>query len=809
MELNQIVVSTQESIIDSAKNYVDYGLPIIPICSADHSEMSGKHRSKCKSPGKTPLLYGWQTKNFTDHDELENWTKKFKHFNLGLPLGDTSGYVAIDIDGEEGVKILKDISKGELPETWEFTTGNGHRLIYKLPPGVITKKHTIKGDGKHQECAFLVTGQQTVLPPSVHYSGTLYEWVEGKSPTDIICGESPDWLNRLVVSDDMSDFEREMQYTPFDSTGPEEMATLTLTKQEVKDKAMESRRQNSKKGRKVTSDDWTIDIEEGGRDNHLTMLIGSIISKGLPREMIENMIHNYNDKHCKPPLERQKVDLIINNLYQLDSAKRNEMGIEELPKKFIPTRYLPSFEKECKKLGVEFKYDNVSGRFYCYDNRIGYWKPVSSSAIELTKIVRSVITDTKYGANPFWDSMHNINEFIMVMKEYYGLMSRDETSIFDMGETYAMHQEYINFKNGMLNWETGELVPHNPDFYSTVQFDLEYVAETKCPTWEKALEEWLPEEHTRRVVQEYVGLSLIPDMSFRKALYLYGSGANGKSMFIDAISRLFSGTCTNLPLAKLKEKFSVRYLQNKLINICGELDNARIKETAMIKSAIAGDALRGEIKGGAEYTFRPVARMIFASNHYPVANETSYGWTSRIMIIPFTQQFPINPRYKRNFETMVFGTELPGLLNWAIEGLKRVQDNSDFTHSEEVTKQSTEYMKVNDHLYAFVNEMIIEEHDYRSLKDIAIPTTYLYDLYMEWTEYQGIKRPLSKRWFNQRVESFNYEKKRSTHNFEAQIGGTKQTQCWIGMKLNSAAEFFKENQGLETALKKALAPKVL
>jgi len=803
MSLSDLVKESQSKIIEQAREYIDYGLPIIPICSADHSNMPQYHLDMCKTPGKMPLIKKWQAKSFTDHEELEHWQRQFKHFNLGLPLGDASGYVAIDIDGDQGFEILKKISGGDLPQTWEFGTGNGHRLIYRLPPGITTKKKKIVGDGVHQECALLVTGQQTVIPPSVHYTGALYEWVEGNTPTDIVCGESPQWIVDLVTSGEMSSNESEMMRRPFDPNGPDTKGTSTLNLNEIQDRAKESKKQNAKNGRKVLPEDWETVVEEGGRDNQITKLTGSIIAKGLPKEMVRTMIKKYNEEYCTPPLDEAKVDLIINNLYELDVAKRSEMGLVEAPAKFLPTKYIDAFQKECKKRGMEFRYDVTTDLFYQYNSKYGTWKAISRQEIELMKVIRTVITSFDYGANPLWDNTHNIQEFIAVLKEYMGLATRNQYSAFDLGANVSRHLTHINVINGMLDWKTGELLPHAPEYLSTVQFPVEYNENMKCETWEKALESWVPDKKTRDVLQEYIGLCLIPDTSYRVALYLYGAGANGKSMFIDTVSRLFATSCTHLSLNKLKEKFSIRYLQNVLINVCGELDNGRIKDTAAIKAAIAGDDLRGEIKGGAEFSFKPVARMLFASNHYPVANESSHGWNSRIKIIPFTQQFPVNPRYKKEFEHKVYGDELPGLLNWAIEGLRRVQDNSDFSTSVIIEQEKNEYMKINDHIFAFVNEMVISHITGKSYKEAAIPTIVLYEIYLEWADYQGIK-PLAKRWFNNRIEQAGFIKQRSAHFYTAASGGSPTTLCWMGMTLNPEAEFFKENTNTKARLSKAM-----
>ena len=120
-------------MLDGVKDLVEFGLPIIPICSHDHQGASPQHIQRCKCPGKTPMIKGWQDHNMTSIVDIQSWDKSFKHWNVGLPLGDASGYCGIDVDGDEGVKLLQEMSKGDLPSTWEFSTGAGHRLLYMIP----------------------------------------------------------------------------------------------------------------------------------------------------------------------------------------------------------------------------------------------------------------------------------------------------------------------------------------------------------------------------------------------------------------------------------------------------------------------------------------------------------------------------------------------------------------------------------------------------------------------------------------------------------------------------------------------------
>ena len=192
--------------LEVALAYLRLGFSVLADCPPDHQGMSKKHRDECKNPGKVPW-HRW--KEYQDRlpteQEVRSLFTRMPKSNIGLALGPVSGLVRVDIDGPGGEQMLAELSGGELPDTWEFTSGreNGGRgLLYKIPNGVTLK--TTKGPGlaKHEELRFQAKGAQTVLPPSRHPTGCLYAWKMGHSPFEIKqAAEVPRWLIDLLQAD--------------------------------------------------------------------------------------------------------------------------------------------------------------------------------------------------------------------------------------------------------------------------------------------------------------------------------------------------------------------------------------------------------------------------------------------------------------------------------------------------------------------------------------------------------------------------------------------------------------------------------
>ncbi len=155
------------------------GLPVFPVCPHNHAGMSHHHIQHCKSPGKRPLISGWQDAAVPSAKVIEFWFRKWPYLNIGLALGRPSGIVAIDVDGPQGAEFLKQLSGGELPETGLFITpGGGLRYLFQINKQTRYKKY-VKADKYmlHNECALLGEGCQTVLPPSIHKNGGTYKWI--------------------------------------------------------------------------------------------------------------------------------------------------------------------------------------------------------------------------------------------------------------------------------------------------------------------------------------------------------------------------------------------------------------------------------------------------------------------------------------------------------------------------------------------------------------------------------------------------------------------------------------------------------
>lgn len=775
-------------MIEMLREYIDLGLPIIPICSHDHKNMSPRHIERCKCAGKTPLIKDWQHQAVTTEKDLTDWIKQFKSFNVGLPLGDASGYCGIDVDGEEGVKLLMDMSKGDLPLTWEFTTGAGSRLIYAIPAGIKTKKFKQTGSGAHQECALLCNGQQTVLPPSIHYSGRKYEWLEGHDPWSIDCAVAPDWLIELIRLDEnaSTSFKINLSAEQTRTTTLEDEFEATDMSFDAPPEAIASknvRAQVGKTGHKivVTEELLTSPIPEGTRDNTMTAIIGHYCAnrdlRRLGKDFIMQICLKHNADYCQPPLEEQAIRDKVEYFFTAESMKDADYKEKKEKKVFEASKMAKAVLQYLENKGILLQFDQFSKAYYYTTTTKGPWNETRNYAL-VNKWIREVITSTHWG-DPTYDKRSYVEETRVALEESFTAAYKN-VSDFDIGAHSEELRDYIVVNNGMVDWKTRNLIPWDPAVKTTISFDIDYDPEATCPKWEKYMSQWLPDESVRCVMQEFLGYCLIPNTNYRKALFLYGKGKNGKSMLIEFLQEFFGKHSSALSYDGLFTRFGPSQLQGKIVNIFDDTTVSFAKETSIAKNLIAGGTISAEYKGKDIFQFTNVARLIYSSQETPKTADTTVAWYDRWFFVKFPNQFRPSNLAKITIQRDL-EKEKAGIFNWMIEGLARLLRQDDFTKSDELVLTNTEYRSKNDSVTHFLSSMcIIEEDDHGdSIND-------LYKVYEIWSAAENLK-PVSKKVFSARIYDMGFNK------IKGYLNGKSGQTYFKGIFLNKEAEDYIEN----------------
>ena len=264
------------------------------------------------------------------------------------------------------------------------------------------------------------------------------------------------------------------------------------------------------------------------------------------------------------------------------------------------------------------------------------------------------------------------------------------------------YKNILCLRNGMLNLDDYSFKPHKKEYYSTCMLDVEYNKKAKCDRWEDFLDQTIQDYDTIGVMQEYTGYILTPDISYEKALLLYGPGGDGKSTFFHILQALIGETaCSAVSLPGLEDQFYRATLHNKLLNVSSETEGFAFASN-WFKAIVSGDLISAAFKNKDPFEFKPHLKMVFAFNRWPRVLDNTDGFFRRIIPITFKKQFKGKERDLRLKEKLL--KELPGILNWALEGLQRLREQGDFLHSADINRTMIKYKYENNPVLGFVED---------------------------------------------------------------------------------------------------------
>jgi len=168
----------------------------------------------------------------------------------------------------------------------------------------------------------------------------------------------------------------------------------------------------------------------------------------------------------------------------------------------------------------------------------------------------------------------------------------------------------------------------------------------------------------------------------------------------------------------------------------------------VLKSFVGGDSMQFARKYKEAVESVPTARLIVATNSRPRFADRSDGIWRRMIYMPFRIQIPKEDRMpgldRAEEWTTAWVDQMPGILNWALEGLRRLRRNERFTESEVCSIAIEEYRVFSNPVLAFLDDYV-EESEVGQ-----ISANKLYEVYRAWCSETG-HRPLANNVFGKGV----------------------------------------------------------
>jgi putative DNA primase/helicase len=302
-------------------------------------------------------------------------------------------------------------------------------------------------------------------------------------------------------------------------------------------------------------------------------------------------------------------------------------------------------------------------------------------------------------------------------------------------------------RNGVLDVRTGKLRAHAPANYVTSAVPFDYNTEAIAPTWEFFLNATVPD--CQGFIQEFAGYCLTGDTKHEIALWLWGPRGSGKSTCQEGFLAMLGEKATNLGLANIeRSNFALGNLNGKTLAVASEQPALYIQASHILNALISGEPVTIERKFKDPFTIRPTVKLLWAMNEIPRVPDAGNGLFRRVKVIKFPamDDSERDPRIKEAIKG-----EGAGILNWAIEGLRRLTKRGRFEIPPCIQDATDDFQRNNDIPAAFVEDQCLEG------PALDVRSNLLYRAYADWCIANGNK-PMSSTSVSNEWERLGYSK---------------------------------------------------
>ena len=325
------------------------------------------------------------------------------------------------------------------------------------------------------------------------------------------------------------------------------------------------------------------------------------------------------------------------------------------------------------------------------------------------------------------------------------------------------HKMLLNSPTGVIDLNDFEVRKATPKDYFTKSVNANFDKNAKSPLWNEFLETIFDHDKDLiRYVQKAVGYSLTGSTAEQCAFFLYGTGRNGKSPFIDILRELFGDYARNI------QPETIMIKNNNAVNSdIARLKGARFVTTVepneglklnegLLKQLTGGDIITARKLYAEEFEFKAEFKLFMATNHKPIIRGTDLGIWRRIHMIPFTVVIPENEVDRQLTEKLM--EELDGIFLWALRGVAMYHKEG-LKMPYAVQKAVDEYKKEMDVVSKFLDECT-EKAYAKSVKAIN-----LFKAYAEWCDINSEYKMSNTKFGKEITQKFEKVKKRDSYYY--------------------------------------------
>lgn len=325
----------------------------------------------------------------------------------------------------------------------------------------------------------------------------------------------------------------------------------------------------------------------------------------------------------------------------------------------------------------------------------------------------------------------------------------------------------LNVCNGTIDLRTGKMRHHDRDDLISKQCAVVFDLDADCPLWLRFLNDiTFGDQELITFLRRLVGYCLTGSVRDHVLPFLYGAGANGKSVFTTIVMALLGGdyamrAAPELLMAKGNDTHPTERadLFGKRLVISNEIEAGKRLNESLVKDLTGGDNIRARRMREDFWEFRPTHKVWIVGNHKPVIRGTDNGIWRRVKLIPFARIFKPEEQDKELPAKLL--RELSGILNWALSGCIEWQAEG-LIDPPAVARATAEYREEQDIVAAFIEDKCVV------LETAKVRAGQLYDAFRDWSEASG-ERAIGKNTFGEEIAK-RFERRASNGKWYLGLG---------------------------------------
>ncbi|EHE7897952.1 hypothetical protein J0V14_004797 [Vibrio parahaemolyticus] len=671
--------------------------------------------------GKKPILNDWPN-NPIEPGAIESHTG-----NFGVICG--KGFFVFDVDDMDAfIMYLMENGLDCPSDTYCVSSAKGLHYYYQMPQGMETMRNAVRIAGFADIRA---TNGQVAAEGSIHETGHVYECVTRKP-----IAPCPTWLIELLNKYNVSEAyagKRGEVLIESDDAYAIDRATQHLKRCEAA-------------------------IENQGGDQATFAAAARCKDFGLSKDTTYMLMAEYFNPRCEPEWNPDELREKVENAFSYGASPQ---GVASPVAAFINAGLVPQQTDQVsnpstsdhqvagtnpKHIGVGTGYESnhtenalrfmtewyPAGTLKCFESDF-YWYDGKSWVQTTDAIIKAALARAMTNATPSSGTVKGTFEQLQ------------HFTLCDEWNTYQgkSRDGLILMNNGVLDVNTGELLPHTMEYLSTNIIPFDYSPTATAPTWETFLNSTFENDQQRvQFIEEWLGYNLTRDYRYQKIAMLIGRQRSGKSTIMGILEAI-QGTTNygTVDINGLGKDSKLHSLSSKLSIVVPDASNPnRFDSGAIIgnmKSISGGDSINFDRKYKTSVTTKFPGKISIVTNNVLNLQDDSGALAGRFLICPFNKSFLGQEDTTLKARLMA---ELPGIINRCIVALRRLNARGKFVEPSIAQSFRDDVNDRANPLFPFIREKVTIDASER------VPASQLYNAYCQWCVGER-SRPLTNQAF--------------------------------------------------------------